>query len=181
MFELNIFIPSNFYIYILAINLKKKNNYNLYLMNDNYYIILYLYNININNFIFLNKNTNSLILKNYTKNSNIKTFNTNLYNFLFSLDYLFYKKLKFTGKGFKIRKKFDNIILYFNTAHLTLMINRNNISLRLLKNKYIFLRSNKYYNYLDGFFFKSVRQNNIFTKRGLRFCRQLTYKKKGKN
>jgi hypothetical protein len=184
MSNFNLYIPSCFYINILQNNKNNLKGYYLYLYNTNYYIIFHLlqqYELNIKKNIFINKHTNTILLNSFFNDAKLKTLNTNLYYFLFSIEYVFYKKLKFTGKGFKIKKKKNNIILYFNTAHINLLILKNNITQKLAKNKYIILKSNNYHNYCDSYLFKSVKLNNIFTKRGLRFTRQIIFKKKGKN
>jgi hypothetical protein len=89
-----------------------KVNY-IYLYNENYFCLIKLNNkviINIknNNFIdiFVSK-YNSSILK-------------QLELFIFQFTQTEYTKIKFTGKGYKIKKNTNNsIILLFNRAHTT--------------------------------------------------------------
>lgn len=175
-----LYIPSCFYINILQ-------NYNgiyIYIYSKDHYVILNITNsveTNIADCLLVNKHTNNILLKVYKSDNKLKTLCSNFHYFFLSLEYIFYKKLKFSGKGFKIKKKKNNIILYFNTAHINLILIKNNITLKLSKNKYIIFSNNKQYNYIDSYLFKSVKLNNIFTKRGLRFSRQLILKKKGKN
>lgn len=167
------FIPYNIN-YILLEN-KNKNNKFIYLYNNDYYFC-----INIANEIFINNDTNTVQLSNITFNNKNKLFNNEINKFLFSWDNLFFNKIKFTGKGFKFKKKINNLFLYFNRAHKCFFIGNNLILKRLSKNKIILLKNN--YNHLinDSILIRNIRANNIFTKRGLRFSRQIIYKKKGK-
>nr|YP_740818.1 Ymf60 [Tetrahymena pigmentosa]ABI51727.1 Ymf60 [Tetrahymena pigmentosa] len=167
------FIPYN--INYLLIENKKKSNKFIYLYNDDYYFC-----IKVNNSIFINKDTNTIKLSDDSFNNKNKLFNNELNKFLFSWDNLFFNKIKFTGKGFKFKKKINNLFLYFNRAHKCFFIGNNIILKRLSKNKVILLKNN--YNHLinDSILIRNIRYNNIFTKRGLRFSRQIIYKKKGK-
>lgn len=167
------FIPYN--INYLLIENKKKSNKFIYLYNDDYYFC-----IKVNNSIFINKDANTIKLSDDSFNNKNKLFNNELSKFLFSWDNLFFNKIKFTGKGFKFKKKINNLFLYFNRAHKCFFIGNNIILKRLSKNKVILLKNN--YNHLinDSILIRNIRYNNIFTKRGLRFSRQIIYKKKGK-
>lgn len=158
--------------------LLKYNKYiYLYIYNAMFYINIRLFNANI----YTNNNTNIIKLKNNYNINKVNLFLIEFNNFLFSLNHVFFKKIKFTGKGFKIKKKNTNIIYYFNTAHINLVIVRNIIARRLSKSKYIFIKTNLYNLVKITNYIKSIRCNNIFTKRGLRISRQIIIKKKGKN
>jgi len=172
MQELILFIPYNIN-YILIRN--KKNNC-LYLYNKNYYYSIAL----IDKLIFINKNTNTIKLINLCFNNIDKLANWEIKNFLFSWDSIFFNKIKFTGKGFKFKKKETNLFLFFNRAHKCFFIGTNIILIRLSKNKVILLKNNIKHLLRDSNLIKLIRSNNIFTKRGLRFARQIILKKKGK-
>jgi ribosomal protein L6P/L9E len=134
-----------------------------------------------NTLIYTNNNTNIISFKNINKNNKLNLFLNEINKFLFSLDHIFYKKIKFTGKGFKIKRKANNIIYYFNTAHINLLIIRGLIVKKLSKNKYIYIKPNLFNLFNISQKIKNIRCNNIFTKRGLRIARQNIVKKKGKN
>ena len=90
-----------------------------------------------------------------------------------------FTKIKFTGKGYKIKKNSKkSIMLLFNRAHITIMWWNNIIVKRLKKYKiYIkYLTTNKKIVEL----LLNIRPINIFTKKGLRKSRQILLKKKGK-
>ncbi len=94
---------------------------------------------------------------------------------------IFFKKIKFKGKGYYMYKnKRNGISFRFNYAH------RNYRYVPMLfikvrsKNSLIFCNSN--YNILHASLItiRNVRSINIFTNRGIRFSRQIVRKKTGK-
>lgn len=102
MRELLIFIPYNLEYSI--INNNKINN--MYIYNSNYYFSI---SLNQSKF-FINKNTNIIKILDFKFNSLNKLANYELKNFLFSWDNIYFNKIKFTGKGFKFKKR---RIIYF--------------------------------------------------------------------
>lgn len=172
MKEFIIFIPYNINYSIIW---NKKNNF-IYLYNTNFYFTLALNNKNI----FINKHTNTLKFLDSTNNKFNNLSINEVKNFLFSWDNLFFNKIKFTGKGFKFKKKENNLFLFFNRAHKCFFIGVNIILIRLSKNKLIILKNNIKHIIYDSKLILKVRENNIFTKRGLRFSRQIILKKRGK-
>jgi len=174
MRNINIFIPYN-----ISYTIIENNNTNfkfIYLYSEYYYFSMLLEKKQI----FLNCDTNMLYIKNDNYSNYINLFNTEINRFLFSWDSLFFNKVKFTGKGFKFKKKINNLFLFFNRAHKCFFIGNNIILIRLSKNKVILLKSNVNHLIADSKIIRDIRQNNIFTKRGLRFSRQLILKKRGK-
>lgn len=172
MKELLIFIPYN--LEYSVINNNKINN--IYIYNNNYYFSISL----SQNKLFINKNTNIIKILDFKFNSLNKLVNYELKNFLFSWDNIYFNKIKFTGKGFKFKKKENNLFLFFNRAHKCFFIGTNIILIRLSKNKVILLKNNIKHLLYDSKLIRDIRSNNIFTKRGLRFSRQIILKKKGK-
>ncbi len=174
MRDINIFIPYNIN-YVITEN--KKNNFKFfYLYNEDYYFSMSFSKEQI----FLNKDTNVIYIKNTKYNNYINLFNYEINKFLFSWDSLFFNKIKFTGKGFKFKKKSGNLFLFFNRAHKCFFIGNNIILKRLSKSKVILLKANRGHLISDSKLIRDIRQNNIFTKRGLRFSRQIILKKRGK-
>jgi hypothetical protein len=97
---IKIFIPYSInYVLFESIN---NNKYNLYLYNDSYYFSLNA----INNYIYINKDTNTVFIRSNQYNNYNMLMNNQLNTFLFSWDNIFYNKIKFTGKGFKFKKMF---------------------------------------------------------------------------
>nr|YP_740729.1 Ymf60 [Tetrahymena malaccensis]ABI51638.1 Ymf60 [Tetrahymena malaccensis] len=170
-----LFIPYNInYIYIEE---KKNLNKFLYLYNDNYFFSI---NINYKQNIKINQDTNTVIIENRNFNNKLNLFNHEFDKFLYSWDNFFFNKIKFTGKGFKWKKKETNLFLFFNRAHKCFFIGNNIILKRLSKSKIIILKNNYKHLIHDSILIRVIRSNNIFTKRGLRFSRQIILKKKGK-
>ena len=172
MKELLIFIPFNLNYTII----NKNTINNIYIYNDTYY-----FSITFNqNKLFINKNTNTIKILDFKFNNLNRLINYEMKNFLFSWDNIYFNKIKFTGKGFKFKKKENNLFLFFNRAHKCFFIGTNIILIRLSKNKVILLKNNIKHLIYDSNLIRNVRSNNIFTKRGLRFSRQIVLKKKGK-
>lgn len=90
-----------------------------------------------------------------------------------------FNKIKFTGKGYKIKKNTkQSIILLFNRSHTTTLW-WSGVFLKKLKKYKMYIKYNK----PDVMIINSilnVRPVNIFTKKGLRCARQVLLKKKGK-
>ena len=150
--------------------LYKNKKYFLYIYNKNFNIILKLYN----NPTILN--TNSIFLKNGFLKKNLFK---NIGVFLNQFFIYSFTKIKFTGKGYKIKKnKKSNFKLLFNRAHFT-YVWWECIFLKKIKKYKIYLRflpkNNDVINSI-----LNIRKVNIFTKKGLRESRQILYKKKGK-
>lgn len=172
MRQVNIFIPYTIEFFLIQNN---KNNI-LYLNSENLYAAITIKHNNI----LINESTNTIrLLNNNTDNLN-GLFNNDFNKFLFSWDNYFYNKVKFTGKGFKFKKKETNLFLFFNRAHKCFFIGNNIILIRLSKNKVILLKNNINHIIYDSNLIRKIRANNIFTKRGLRFSRQIILKKRGK-
>lgn len=150
-----IYVYSNFNYTYLNINkklkLKIKNDKSVTIEKE----ILYYYNINT---------TTDIKLKiNY---------------FLNQIKYYIGVKIKFAGKGYKIKKKTKNSILFlFNRSHITTLWYKN-IKIKKLKKYKLYLIYTNIYNNITNTLIK-IRKINIFTKKGLRKSRQTLIKKKG--
>lgn len=156
-----------------------KNSYYIYAYNKNYFIKIPLpFNKSLLTF---NANTNTLYFySTYTNNF------TKLYYTLFDSFYkLFWKpfvyKLKFKGKGYYIYKNYRNTItpqfgyshrlyLYAFFLHVK-FLSKTTLIVFGLNNYDVNTVSRSIYNW---------RPLNIFTLRGVRFAKQIIYKKSGK-
>lgn len=144
-------------------------------------IYLYIYNNNYCCLIRVPQNT-KIRLK---VKSAIEIYNKNLGNiiklkcFIKQFTLCDKSKIRFAGKGYKIKKNTKNsIILLFNRSHIT-NIWWNNIFVKKLKKYKMYIK------YLPANMqilrtIINVRPINIFTKKGLRKVRQVLLKKKGK-
>ena len=161
----------------------KTHKYSVFKNHNIYYI--YIYN---NNFIFLIKVNPQTQLK-IISNRQFKFSRTllkngshcfkALANFIDQFDRYVYTKIKFTGKGYKIRKRnHHSMILVFNRAHTTIIWWKNIILKKIKKNKFYVKLTAKNLHFINTVI--NVRRINIFTKKGLRTSRQMLLKKKGK-
>ena len=108
-------------------------------------------------------------------NSNIQE----IKNFLNQMSLFLFTKIKFSGKGYKIKKsRTKSLGLLFNRAHITCMWWKNLIIKKLKKYK-IYIKHTKNNTKIIKLLM-SIRPVNIFTKKGLRVSRQVVFKKKGK-
>lgn len=102
---------------------------------------------------------------------------------LYSLNSYYFKKLRIDGKAYRINKfKNNNLKLMFGRSHKTLLI-LPSVFLRKkkkLKKKFMFYGSNKYFVDEASNIARSVRFNDMFTNRGIRFSKQINFRKLGK-
>lgn len=147
---------------------KKKTGLYMYIYNNNYYcIIKVLKPIQIINNTFIKITDGSEKIQNKI-------------NFFLKQFYICsFTKIKFTGKGYKIKKnKPQGLVMLFNRSHTTTLW-WNGIFLKKLKKYKLYLKyTHKNANIIQTII--NVRPINIFTKKGLRVARQVLKKKKGK-
>ena len=170
---ITIFLPNN--INFLVLN--KKNTNNLYIYNKNIFFL-----ININNFqISFNKYLNIIKIKKINEIILNKNINNILNKFIFTWDNFLFKKILFICKSFKLKKKKQNLYFFFNHSHQIFLITLNNYLKKIQKNKILIFYKN--FNTLNNFLKRItlIKPNSVYTKRGLRFARQLILKRKGKS
>ncbi len=95
--------------------------------------------------------------------------------------FFFFRKIKFRGKGYYMyRNKRNTIVFRFGKSHRTYRYGFHTF-LKVLSKTAIFFSSRVVYD-LNFFLLTvfQVRPINLFTLRGIRFSRQLVYKKTGK-
>jgi ribosomal protein L6P/L9E len=94
---------------------------------------------------------------------------------------IFFKKIKFKGKGYYIYKnKRNTVALQFGYSHIKRLFFFF-ISLKFLsKTSILFFGLNQNSVFLASKKLFSVRPLNIFTGKGMRFTRQIVYRKTGK-
>jgi hypothetical protein len=157
------------------------HGFNISVFNKKDKIYLYIYN---NNYYCFIKTSKSIKLRLRTSTSvcfycQNWTSTINIEKFIKQFALCDFSKIRFTGKGYKIKKNSkSSLILLFNRAHITVIWWRN-IFLRKIKKYKMYINctgANKnIVNTIIG-----TRLINIFTKKGLRKTRQILLKKKGK-
>jgi len=149
--------------------LKKGGISYIIVYNKNYYSIIKIktkIEILNNNFIKLNSSLSRIITEPINK-------------FLTQFFLCDFTKIKFTGKGYKIKKNTkQSIVLLFNRSHTTTLW-WSGVFLKKLKKYKMYVKYNKSDKKIINLIL-NVRPINIFTKKGLRFARQTLLKKKGK-
>ena len=115
------------------------------------------------------------------KNMFYKKFWFGLLELFDSLSKIFFKKLKFKGKGYYIYKNFRNTItVQMGYSHIIRLF-AFRVGAKFTAKTTIFLFGlNRLEVIRHGFALKHLKRINIFTGRGIRFSRQIIYKKTGK-
>lgn len=157
---------------------------------SNFYLLSFLFSENYFFYLPLNLKFSKFYYDKHVKvfNFNILFIN-NFFNFywkyfknvFFSFSKIFFKKLKFKGKGYYIYKTIRNTVaLQFNYSHMNRVFGYF-ISLKFISKTIIFMYG---LNNVDIFKIgKKIllkRPHNIFTGKGVRFSKQIIYKKTGK-
>ncbi len=169
-------IPKNMKIIIWK---KSYNNYVKIILNSDKKKFIVLYN---NNDVIIDKWSNSIFfLNNIQRYTNLKI--ENKINFFFkSLNSYFYSKIKFKGKGFRIKffKKIKLIKFFFGKSHKTFLYLKKVNKKKINKYKFIIYNLNyKKLNLISKLICK-IKKLNFYTLRGLRISRQIIHKRKGK-
>ena len=128
-----------------------------------------------------NRSTGTLFLSQTFFSSAFTHYHTCVRNNMQSVSSIFFLKLKFKGKGYYVYKNLRNTIApQFGYAH-RIYVYAFNISVKFLSKTSILLFGLSKSDLLTvGQNFKSKKPINIFTGRGVRFSRQIIYKKTGK-
>lgn len=176
--NVNLFVPFNWNFIII----KKKlftNFIYLYIYNVTYFFVLpvtktslflkYDYKTNFLNFKFLFANNFYPLF--------IKFYKTTFYSF----SKLFYVKIKFKGKGYYIYKNFRNTIAsQFGYSHLYYLYSFFVTVKFLSKTSILIFGINLNDLYSISYKLYNIRPINVFTGKGIRFSRQIIYRKTGK-
>lgn len=124
--------------------------------------------------------TQSVFFYKFISNSYFLTFMNLFYKLLFSFFRIFFNKLKIVGKGYYIYKNFRNTVTpTFGHAHRVYFYSFF-LSVRFLSKKSIFIFGLSIKDiYLKSYEMQWSKPMNIYTGRGVRFTRQIVYKKEG--
>ena len=177
----SLYVPSNWNFQILkkADTLVNTPERLIYLYNDVYFFKLLTLG-NLTNFYFDNQ-SNSITFQLLYVPTFYKMYWNSLLTVFHSFSKLFFKKLKFKGKGYYIYKNVRNTITpQFGHAHRIYMYSFY-LSLKFLTKTTVFLFGSSKQDILTtAQLIQSAKPINVFTGRGVRFARQVVYKKTGK-
>lgn len=99
----------------------------------------------------------------------------------YSFSKIFFRKLKFRGKGYYIYKNNRNTIaMQFGYSHRVRLYSFFIIVKFITKTSILLFGINKLNIYKKSYELFNFKPMNIFTGRGMRFTRQIVYKKIGK-
>lgn len=169
-------VPSTWNIITLKNN---KNFTSLFIYNHNYYYMLP--GVSIYNDIYYDRNSRTLVSTSLISNSNVNLFKTFFKKTFSLMNVPTFRKIKFKGKGYYIYKNKRNTVApQFNYAH-RLYIYSFFSSMKFLSKTSVII----FGYYLEdikliALNIKKQRPINIFTGRGVRFNKQIVYKKTGK-
>jgi ribosomal protein L6P/L9E len=165
---------------LLIFKLKQRNNF----------FLSYAYSISYYFYLPFNFNEVKFYYDNFSKILNVQPFYINnffaLYwclfkNIFYSFSKVFFKKLKFKGKGYYIYKTPRNTIgTQFGYSHMTRIFGYNTSLKFTTKTIILIYGINKFDVLIFGKRLFNKRPHNIFTGKGVRFSKQIIYKKTGK-
>ncbi len=146
--------------------------------NDYFFIIPFFKNFKLLNY---DKNSNSIFFK-FSFINNYYAIFWNYFKLVFySFSKIFFKKLKFKGKGYYVYKNNRNTFaLQFGYSHLYYLYSFFTSVKFLTKTTILIFGLNFYDINKSSFNFFNIKKINIFTGRGIRFSRQIIYRKTGK-
>ncbi len=115
---------------------------------------------------------------NYQWNKIIRSINHKMFIF----ESMFFEKITFKGKGFKLtsKKKTKFLHFFFGHSHIKVIFLKKLKMKRISKYKYFFKSKLEAELKQSARLISNIRPLNIFTKRGLRRSRQFVFKRKGK-
>ena len=176
---LTFYVPSNWPVLLL----QPKNNrspYNvIYAFSNVYYFKFPLPTQHLG--MIISPQVQSVYFYRYISNAYFLTFMNLFYKLLFSFFRIFFNKLKIVGKGYYIYKNFRNTVTpTFGHAH-RLYFYSYFLSVKFLSKTTIFIFGLSVRDvYLKSYEIQHSKPMNVFTGRGVRFTRQIVYRKVGK-
>ncbi len=131
--------------------------------------------------IFFNATSSILTIRTFFYNNFYVLYWVLLKNLFFTFSKLYFIKLTFKGKGYYIYKGFRNTVaLRFGYSHRYYLYAYNVSLLFLTKTTVLVFGLNKNDILYFAYSLYKAKPINIFTGRGVRFTRQIIYKKMGK-
>jgi ribosomal protein L6P/L9E len=174
--KFSINIPLSFDIIIIE-NKINKNDLTIILYNNLYSITL----VNKKKKIKIDLESYAIIITkeiNFNNNLNFKQIN----KFLKTFEFYFFIKIKFKGKGFKIKfnKKLKIIKFYFGRSHMTFFKLKKIKLKKITKYKFILKNLNLSKLKANSMKITRIKPINVYTLRGIRLSKQIIRKRKGK-
>lgn len=172
-----LYIPSlwNFSVF-KSIN---KNSFFIFFYSKNYFFFLPV-NSSLVSFK-INKNSSTISFLYFYRNIFFFTFFSYFKKIFYIFTKLFFKKLKFKGKGYYIYKTKRNTIAFqFGYSHIRRLFLFCNFVKFLSKTSILMFGLNPWILSKSSKKFKQMRPINIFTGKGVRFNKQIVYRKTGK-
>lgn len=170
-------IPTNFTI--IFFKTKTNNFYFLKMFNKTFFINFPLLYTDLT--LYFDKDLNILSLSRQNFSNHFNTWLSNVVYILFTMTSFYLHKVKFKGKGYYLYKNLRNTITpQFGYSHRIYFYSYFLRTTFLTKTKVLFFGFNKFDLFNIAYSLRSKRSINIFTGRGVRFARQVIYKKTGK-
>lgn len=175
----NFQIPKNWEFVILRKNKNVSQQPIFYMYNGVYFVNFVLFEGETR--FNYDRQTSSVSLKKYDSSYTYFSFLKSLNDLISRFNKPFFLKLKFKGKGYYVYKNYRNTIApQFGYAHRVYIYSFAN-SVRFLSKTKVFLFGLSKTDILKtGYGLFRTRPINVFTGRGVRFARQVVYKKTGK-
>ena len=177
--SLMFYVPTNWNVVLLKSFNLNSPNYLIYIYSDIYY-----FKVAVGDFLSLwefNIPTNTFYIRNPFTCPFTPFYFNRLRDIFSSFAVLFFAKLKIKGKGYYIYKNYRNTITHqFGHSH-RVFIYAYFVTVRFLSKTVVLLfGSSKRDVFTIGNNVQSSKYLNIFTGRGVRFSKQVIYKKTGK-
>jgi hypothetical protein len=170
-----LFIPKEFQNTTLPI----KKNTLIFLYSESYFFIFPIYSFY--NKIYYDPHTSCYFFKDYYRNTFFLLFWKKFQKIFHSFTRIFFRKIKFKGKGYYIYKnKRNTIAMRFGYSHIKRLFFFFTYVKFLSKTSIIIFGINSTSINKASTILTNVRPINIFTSKGVRFTRQIIYKKQGK-
>lgn len=174
-----LYFPPHWSMFILR-SKKNINKSKLIYLSSSTYFFKIPYMLNFMHFDY-DKYTSSISILLKIRPSLICLYLKSLQKLIYMFSQVQFARMKFRGKGYYIYRTLRNTIApNFNYAHRVYIYAYFVSIKRLSKTSIILFGLLKTDLFTAGHSFKSTRPMNIFTGRGVRFTRQLVYKKIGK-
>ena len=129
---------------------------------------------------YINTATHSICTLTYLLKK--KNLNKIYLNFFYSFNFFFFRKFKFIGKGYKIKKVKNkkSFKLFFGYSHKIFLIPGGLQLHKLTKYKLFLITNTLLKEKKTSPKIQHIRKLNLFTKRGLRATKQIIFKRPGK-
>ena len=177
-YKINFYLPDIWNFILIKKSLTTEILYFYIYSNEYFFILPFLKKFSFFKYDFL---TNSLIFNFIFKNNFFGLFWNFFKIIFFSFSRIFFKKLKFKGKGYYIYKNVRNTVaLQFGYSHLYYLYSFF-VTVKFLTKTSVLIFGINYKDLIrSGNNLYNIKKINIFTGNGIRFSRQIIYRKTGK-